>query len=247
MLSFSSLALIAANLVPLAGAIMLDWSVFLIVFLFWVENLVIGFFNIIRLTLARGKGSNTAAKIFTVPFFIIHYGGFCAGHGFFILAIFGNWADADLTDFHTFIHDIFIDNKAVYALMALFLSHGFSLVYNYIMRGERMQADINKLMTAPYSRIVLLHVTLIFGAFLITLLHVPEAGLALLVILKIGFDMFAHLKERSRFAVKKQHETDQALSTSTVPMSGTISQDVAYCDDQDKTDDPPLVHANRQS
>ncbi|MBN1625923.1 MAG: hypothetical protein JW944_05305, partial [Deltaproteobacteria bacterium] len=156
-LSFSSLVLIAANLVPLAGALLLGWSVFLIVFLFWVENLVIGIFNIIKLTLAHGKGSNLAVKIFTVPFFAIHYGGFCAGHCVFILAVFGKWTDADPTGFHNFIRDIFIDEKAIYAVLALFLSHGFSLVYNFILKGERMQADINKLMTAPYSRIVLLH------------------------------------------------------------------------------------------
>lgn len=211
-LSFSSLALIAANLVPLAGALLLDWSVFLIVFLFWVENLVIGVFSIIKLILAHGKRSSTAAKMFTVPFFTIHYGGFCAGHGIFILSLFGQWADADLTDFHNFIGDIFIDDKAIYALLALFFSHGFSFVYNYILKGERMQANMEKLMTAPYPRIFLLHLALIFGAFLINLFHVPEAGLALLVVLKIGFDLSAHLKERARFAVRNAQLMDQALS-----------------------------------
>jgi hypothetical protein len=202
--SFSALSLIAANLIPLIGALWLDWSVFLIIFLFWSENLIIGFFNIFKLILAQGQESSIARKISTVPFFLIHYGGFCAGHGVFVVSVFGKWANADLKDFHNFIHDIFIDEKAIYAVMALFVSHGLSFLYNYLLKGERKKATIHKLMTAPYSRIFILHLTLIFGAFLVIQFKTPEAGLALLIILKIGVDLSAHLKERSRFAVMKK-------------------------------------------
>ncbi|MFO7979743.1 MAG: DUF6498-containing protein [Candidatus Aminicenantes bacterium] len=204
LLSFSALSLIAANLIPLIGALLLDWSVFLIIFLFWTENLIIGIFNIFKIILAQGEGSDIAKKIFTVPFFLIHYGGFCAGHGVFVISVFGKWANADLKDFHNFIQDIFIDEKAIYAVLALFVSHGLSFIYNYIQKGERKKATIDKLMTAPYSRILILHLTLIFGAFLVIQFKTPEAGLALLIILKIGVDLSAHLKERSRFAVMKK-------------------------------------------
>jgi hypothetical protein len=202
--SFSALSLIAANLFPLFGALFLDWSVFLIIFLFWTENLVIGFFNIFKLIFAQGEGRQIARKISIIPFFLIHYGGFCAGHGVFVISVFGRWANADLKNFHNFIQDIFIDEKAAYAVAALFVSHGLSFIYNYILKGERKKATIHKLMTAPYSRIFILHLTLILGAFLVTLLKTPEAGLALLILLKIGFDLSAHLKERSRFAVMKK-------------------------------------------
>lgn len=202
-LTFSSLSLIAANLVPLAGAIFLDWSVFLIIFLFWTENLIIGFFNLFKIILMQEEGSSIGIKLYAAPFFLIHYGGFCAGHGVFVISVFGRWANADIKNFHNFIQDIFIDEKAVYAVTALFLSHGISFIYNYILRGERRQTNIQKLMMAPYSRIFILHLTIIFGALLIAILNFIEAGLALLVILKIGVDLSAHLKERSRFAEKK--------------------------------------------
>jgi len=202
--SFSALSLIAANLIPLIGALLLDWSVFLIIFLFWSENLIIGFFNVFKLILSQGQEKMTATKAFTVPFFMIHYGGFCAAHGVFVISLFGKWANADLSDFHNFIHDLFIDEKAIYAVMALFLSHGFSFIYNYILKGERKKATIKKLMMTPYSRIFILHVTLIFGAFLLIQFKAPEAGLTLLIILKIAVDLSAHLKERARFAVAKK-------------------------------------------
>jgi hypothetical protein len=36
-------ALIAANLVPLGGVLFAGWSAFEVVFLYWLENLIIGF------------------------------------------------------------------------------------------------------------------------------------------------------------------------------------------------------------
>jgi len=147
------------------------WQEFLIIFLFWIENLIIGIFNVVKILLARGKDSTTSAKLFAAPFFLIHYGGFCAGHGVFVISVFGRWANADLKNFHNFIQEIFIDEKAVYAVIALFFSHGLSLIYNYVLKGEHKLATVNKVMMAPYPRIVVLHLTIIFGALLVSLLR----------------------------------------------------------------------------
>jgi hypothetical protein len=40
-----------ANLFPIYGVLFLGWEVFIILFLFWMENLIIGFFNILRMLL----------------------------------------------------------------------------------------------------------------------------------------------------------------------------------------------------
>ena len=54
-------------------------------------------------------------------------------------------------------------------------------------------------MIQPYGRIVLMHVTILIGGFLVMLLHSPAAGLALLVILKMTFDLAGHQGEREKF------------------------------------------------
>ncbi|MGB1077575.1 MAG: DUF6498-containing protein, partial [Bdellovibrionales bacterium] len=46
-----------------------------------------------------------------------------------------------------------------------------------------------QLMTAPYGRIVILHVALLFGGFLAEFLNQPVWALGLLIILKIAYDM----------------------------------------------------------
>jgi hypothetical protein len=67
----SLLALLAANAVPLAGVILFRWDAFIIVLLYWAENLAVGFYNVLKMAFVK-----------------VHYGGFTAVHGFFILAIF---------------------------------------------------------------------------------------------------------------------------------------------------------------
>lgn len=58
-------------------------------------------------------------------------------------------------------------------------------------------------MQQPYGRVVVLHLTILLGAFLMAALKSPTVGLALLVILKIGLDVRAHLRERRKFAAAK--------------------------------------------
>jgi len=41
--------LIAANVIPLFGAVFWDWNTFNIVFLYWAENLAIGFYTILKI------------------------------------------------------------------------------------------------------------------------------------------------------------------------------------------------------
>jgi hypothetical protein len=52
-------------------------------------------------------------------------------------------------------------------------------------------------MGQPYARVVVLHLTIIGGGFLVMALGAPVLGLLLLVVLKIGVDLAAHLREHS--------------------------------------------------
>jgi hypothetical protein len=54
------------------------------------------------------------------------------------------------------------------------------------------------LMTAPYSRITVMQLTLIFGGWVILLLGSPVPALALLVVLKTAVDFSAHNAEHRR-------------------------------------------------
>ena len=81
------------------------------------------------------------------------------------------------------------------AFLALYLSHGFSFIMNYLIKGERRRADLESLMFEPYSRVFVMQVVFVFGGFFITLFKSPTAALALLIFVKIILDIKAHLRE----------------------------------------------------
>lgn len=56
----STVLLVAANLVPLVGVLFLGWSLWTILVLYWLENGVIGFFNVLKMAAARGSAMGPA-------------------------------------------------------------------------------------------------------------------------------------------------------------------------------------------
>lgn len=81
------------------------------------------------------------------------------------------------------------------ALLALVFSHGFSFFTNFIGRREFLSRTIRTQMTEPYSRIVFMHLVLIFGGGLSLVLGESTPVLVLVIALKIAMDVRAHLKE----------------------------------------------------
>jgi len=85
----SAIALVAANAVPLIGVLAFQWTVFPILLLYWCENVVVGVFNVLRMLCVKPDQPVTwVAKMFLIPFFIVHYGGFAMIHGLFVLTMF---------------------------------------------------------------------------------------------------------------------------------------------------------------
>lgn len=212
--SSSLLALVAANLVPLAGVAFWNWEVGDVVFLYWTENLVIGAFNVLRMAFATGSedaapvparfrtpaGESLVGRIFFIGFFIVHYGGFCYGHGVFLAHLFpitGVAADPEPVEV---LEAMLAHPYTQLAILAIVASHAYSFLRNYIGRREFRRADINALMGSPYKRIVFTHVFILAGGFLLQWLGGPLAAMLLFVGMKTAFDAHAHVKEHARYA-----------------------------------------------
>jgi len=198
----SALALMLANLIPLYGVLVLGWAVLPIMVLFWLENIIIGVFNVIRMLLARsGPVVPLPKRLLRILFFCLHYGMFAAVHGRVVFELFADASYRSLIDgLWTFpaVQRVIADFTLWPALLALASSHLLSLVWNYLVRGEFRQARPDWLMVVPYRRVVMLHIALVLGAILIQILHSPVWALLLLIGLKIGLDVQAHLRERQR-------------------------------------------------
>ena len=196
-ISPSAVVLVAANLVPLAGVLFFGWSVFATLLLFWVENVIVGGFNVLRILWAQPDNPLMwVAKAGMIPFFIVHYGLFTTVHGAFVLTLFGGMHQRGLPGPTEFIHAVQIAGIWPAAL-ALAASHGVSFAFNYIGAGEYRTAQLAKLMTRPYGRVMVLHVVILGGGFLVQTLGAPLAAVAVLVVLKTGLDLVGHLREHA--------------------------------------------------
>lgn len=189
----SGLLLIIANTMPLIAVLFFDWNLFQILFLYWLESGVIGFYNILKLI----KVSDIdAPRLFIVPFFIIHYGGFMSGHLWFLLIFFA----PDLT-YSSFFPPLEILLPLIYTIkfsaIALVVSHGISFFFNFIRNREYERTNIVKQMMEPYRRILVMHLTIILGALVILLFKEAVFFLVLLIVIKTITDLKFHLKEHA--------------------------------------------------
>jgi hypothetical protein len=191
----SAAVLVAANGVPLYGVVALGWSVFAVLLLFWVENVIVGLLNVARMLCASPDDPlQWGAKLLFVPFFCFHYGMFTAVHGTFVFSLFGNVKMSGLFPVGTWIATIG-EQGLWLAVGVLAASHLFSFFWNYLARGEFRSASVSALMGKPYGRVVVLHLTILFGGFGVQALGSPVWALLLLVGLKTAIDLHAHLKE----------------------------------------------------
>jgi len=212
------IVLVAANVLPLYGVCFLGWNAFHIILLYWSENLAIGFYNILKIAAAKVEHPVMhLGKLFLIPFFTVHYGGFMAVHGFFVLT-FSKMAEGPNVEvasiggkawpcFFVFLQMLINVIRHMYsiippqmkvAILALFISHGVSFVYNYLLKGECATAKPKELMGKPYARVFVMHIAIIAGGFLTMILGSPVGMLIVLVIGKILLDIKLHLREHKK-------------------------------------------------
>jgi hypothetical protein len=164
------IALLVANAIPLVGVLFFGWNVWTILIVYWLENGIVGVFNVLRMLKAEGPGDadtgrmtmngrpiDAGAKASLIPFFVLHYGIFWTVHGIFvlILPVFGATAPdggpgADMTSG-------FDPATIALAVIALTISHGVSYYVNFLRGGEYRRVSAAGQMFAPYGRLVVLH------------------------------------------------------------------------------------------
>lgn len=199
------IVLIIANLVPLYGVLVLKWDLFTLMVAYWMETGVIGFYTALRMMIV-----GRLAALFMVPFFIIHFGGFMAGHFLFLWTMFAAGPIRDAPDPFEMARRILIDSGLWIALLAMFISHGVSFVLNFLLprlRGsvspweaktgkvQSEREELGAIMGTPYGRVVVMHLTILFGAALVQLFDTKAAAFILLIVLKTAVDMAAHVRK----------------------------------------------------
>jgi hypothetical protein len=201
-IQLSVLALIAVNLLPLGGVLFYGLTVFAVMVLFWAENVIIGILNVFKmLTLFKLRGDLGALGM--AIFFAMHYGIFTLVHGVFVFALFSP-EGSETSSISTL--DAGFGVFAI-PLLALIASHTLSFFVNFLWQKEYMVVTANELMARPYGRVVALHVTILGGGFVVLSLGAPVYALVLLILIKIGIDLAAHVHEHRQLQSRVFEET----------------------------------------
>ena len=183
--TFSAIALILANAVPIFGVMFFGWDAASILVLYWLESIVIGLLNIVKVLTAGGL-KKLGGNLFLAVFFAFHYGMFTYGHGTFLDKGFGA---------RQIIEGLLLGGPLLWTAVSFLLSHLFSMVINFYGKGEYLKATANEIMMQPYVRVFIMHIVIIFGGFLVQKIGEPYFAVILLIVIKTVIDFRAHIKE----------------------------------------------------
>lgn len=186
-----------------------DWSFPTLLLAYWLQSVIIGVFQALRMMRVEqpefntsnkvsfrlnGKDINTlhgqVGKFFMSTFFVFHYGIFHLVYFIFIV-VFGATGMFDggfrdigsVTVWGVTISGVFITT------LIFFVNHLISFITN----REETQGKVNMgmMMIYPYARIIPMHLTIIFGAMF-------QFPLELFMGLKTAADVAMHLQEHKK-------------------------------------------------
>jgi hypothetical protein len=200
------ISLIFANVVTIVLAILGNWDLATVMFIYWAQSIIIGIFTVISLLGAdtadlgadlqkpideRGGSDKISPryvwfyKCILAGFFTLHYGLFHWGYYSFIVesGIFGivNFSDPNIW----------------FSCGLFFTNHLYShLTYRH--KGPKDGEYVTEQFITPYRRIIPMHMTIIFGSIVIFALEIlgitsTMPVLVLFLLIKTYSDISAHL------------------------------------------------------
>ncbi len=200
---WTAIPLFLSNLIPLYGVLELGWSVPLLMFLYWSETAIIGFFTILKILHVDYKEGHflinpnvptekvrAKTKLGVIAFFIFHYGAFMGLHFVFLLIFFVFNGPFITGDFFDLWYQFKIN------FLAFFIAHLISYFANYLGKKEYLHATVTFLVWAAYKRVIFMHF-IVIGCGLLSfylLTNTPLVFMSFIVGFKTVIDLYFHFE-----------------------------------------------------
>ncbi|MBU1178710.1 hypothetical protein KJ903_05905 [Patescibacteria group bacterium] len=201
----SILFLVGANCLPLGGVLFLGWDIPTVLFVYWLESMIIWLFSAIKLFMAGYKSGVMiyGAMMFTITYPILLYVFFLVIRAT-VMMMSGDTITAANNPYSSSVIDQVIylftnfSGSIIFSVISLLTSHTYSFCTNFLKKKEYKSdrhQTFSDLIYAPYKRVVTMYVTLLGGSILVVVFSAPQAFIAVLVIMKTLADILAHMVE----------------------------------------------------
>lgn len=169
---FSGFGILLGNVLAVAWALKAGWNLAEMMGIYWVQSVIIGFFQFCRILMLRsfsteGFTSNGSrvpetrkGKISTAVFFAVHYGFFHLIYAIFLVGFAAPDESGEPASLESERSGIL---WFLLSALGFLLGHGYSFYQNVRADLER-KPNLGTMMFLPYARIVPMHLTIILGS-----------------------------------------------------------------------------------
>jgi len=181
--------LLIYSLLPLFGILFLGWDWKEIIILYWLENITLGVKTVIGMIRSKGvsvdpysenTSNSLSDKYGSAVLFIFNYGILTLAHGIFLFAILSS------NFFGETLLSTDISRLVIFWIFA-------SIVQVIIVFTQPAPiTSLKQQSIEPFKRIAPLHLTIIFGAFAVTLLNLPAGAVIILIGVKLMIDIMSY-------------------------------------------------------
>lgn len=200
LLTPSAAILVASNLVPLAGVLFWNWDLFLLLFLYWTDTAIIGFWTVVQAMRVPTLAGSRMLSGFGALFVAAHAGIFMTVHFAFLWTLFaGPWRER-VHSLEQFIALAVVATGLWLPILAMFVGRGLVMLFD--LRKAYAWVTSSTVPPEPatprsarrrtihdfYMRIIAMHFSIIGGAFLAQAIG-SVAPLIVLIAIKTAIDL----------------------------------------------------------
>lgn len=155
---------LAMNFVPLLGVIFFNWSIFALIYSYWLETLGITFFNSIMILTAQNSPEKPP-HIKKALFYLTFHAGVLIFYMFFIIIFIGLMVaeKQEGTGFVSYL--VFIDKSFRFTILGSFIFQIIRLINNYFLSGWYKTFKPDGYYMIFNVRSVMIHLVIILGFF----------------------------------------------------------------------------------
>ena len=152
------------NIIPFLGVVFFNWSVFALLYAFWLETLGLSFFNSIRICFASKEAWSVTQLKKALQFFIFRI-GILLFYVIFLLVFVGIDISGKQGGVNFAMYLLFLDIPFRITIFSFFIVKFLELAYHYFYLGERKTTTPDEYNKFFDSRLIVIHVVIVLGVF----------------------------------------------------------------------------------